>query len=72
MDKNPVQNVQKCPHFLQKSSKKYRKVWYLFKKPGKRFEGFICTYTRGICIDLRNPRLAMYNYPGSHVLGGDK
>ena len=64
MDKNPVQNVQKCPHFLQKSSKKYRKVWYLFKKPEKRFEGFICTYTRGICNDLRNPRLAMSNYPG--------
>ena len=42
-------------HFVQKTRKKYRKVWYLFKKPAKRFEGFIGVYTRGIWVDLRNP-----------------
>jgi hypothetical protein len=41
MDKNPVQNVQKCPENVQNSSKKYRKVWIFLQKPAKRFEGFI-------------------------------
>ena len=39
--KNPIQNAAKCPINIQKTRKKYRKVWYLFKKPEKRFEGFI-------------------------------
>jgi hypothetical protein len=67
-----VQNVQKCPENVQNIQKKYKKVWIFLQNPAKRFEGFICTYTRGICNDLRNPRLGMSNYPGSHVLGGDK
>lgn len=28
-------------------------------------------YTRGICNDLRNPRLGMSNYPGSHAGAGN-
>jgi len=39
--KYPVQNVQKCPIYLQKSAKKYRKVWKNPQNPAKRFEGFI-------------------------------
>jgi len=36
-----VQNVQKCPINLQKTSKKHKKVWKIFKNQEKRFEGFI-------------------------------
>jgi hypothetical protein len=41
MDKNPVQNVQKCPENVQNIQKKYRKVWIFLQKPEKRFEGFV-------------------------------
>ena len=68
--KNPVQNVQKCPENVQNIQKKYKKVWIFSKKPGKRFEGFICTYTREIWNDLRNPRLRMSNSPGTHAEAG--
>ena len=39
--KNPIQNVEKCPIYLQKSAKKYRKVWKIFKNQEKRFEGLL-------------------------------
>jgi hypothetical protein len=70
--KNPVQNVQKCPINLQKTSKKYKKVWYFEQNPAKRFEGFICIHTRGIGNDLRNPRPRMSNSTGTHAGAGDK
>jgi hypothetical protein len=41
MDKNPVQNVQKCPENVQNIQKKYKKVWIFLQNPAKRFEGFI-------------------------------
>jgi hypothetical protein len=68
--KKPVQNVQKCPINLQKTSKKYKKVWIFLQNPAKKFEGFICTYTREFGNDLRNPRPRMYDSPGSHAGAG--
>jgi hypothetical protein len=38
MLKTPINFVQKCRKNVQNSSKKDRKVWYLFKKPDKRFD----------------------------------
>jgi hypothetical protein len=38
MRKTPINFVQKCRKNVQNSSKKDRKVWYLFKNQEKRFD----------------------------------
>ncbi len=38
MLKTPINFVEKCKKNVEKSSKKNRKVWDLFKKPEKRFD----------------------------------
>jgi hypothetical protein len=56
MDKNPVQNVQKCPENVQNIQKKYKKVWIFEQNPGKRFGGLLCIILGGFVLIFVIPR----------------
>jgi hypothetical protein len=56
MDKNPVQNVQKCPENVQNIQKKYKKVWIFLQNPAKRFEGLLCIILGGFVMIFVIPR----------------
>jgi hypothetical protein len=56
MLKTPINFVQKCRKNVQNSSKKDRKVWYLFKNQEKRFDILLFVIGGNMCMVSLIPR----------------